>query len=111
MQAAKKLLKMGADPNRVAPSTLATPLHDAVMGGHHDVMALLYEYGAKQTYCDSHGMTPLHLCCVNNDVAGARFLLQQKDAKAVLSKCDRKGRTPLASCSRRHIKEIISRRN
>lgn len=106
----RKLLKAGANPNRVAACSATTPLHDAVAGGHHDVMKLLLEFRANQTQCDEHGMTPLHLCCVNNDVTGARILLQHKDAKRALAIHDRQGRTPRMACSRKHLQEVVGRK-
>jgi ankyrin repeat protein len=101
------LLKAGANPNRVAACTGSTPLHDAVVGGHHDAMKLLLQFGANQTLCDEHGMSPLHLCCTNNDVVGARMLLQHKDAKSALGLLDRKGRTPRMACSKKYLKDVI----
>ena len=103
-------MKAGADPNRVAVATACTPLHDAVVGGHHDVLRLLLEYRAKQTLCDARGMTPLHVCCVNNDVEGARLLLQHKEARKALQITDRKGRTPRMACSKKHLQDVIERK-
>lgn len=108
-QAARKLLKAGADPNRVAGSTGSTPLHDAVVGGHHDIVKLLLDHHANQTVCDESGMTPLHVCCVNNDVTGARVLLQHKDARKALAVKDKHNRTPRMSCSRSHLRDVIKR--
>lgn len=110
LQAARKLLKAGADPNRVAGATGTTPLHDAVVGGHHAVMQLLLQYHAKQTCVDDKGRTPLHLCCAHNDVAGARVLLQHKDARKALMVTDKQGRTPRKSCIRNHLQSVIERK-
>jgi ankyrin repeat protein len=103
-------LRAGADPNRVAASTGSTPLHDALVGGHHEIIKLLLEFRAKQTQCDDKGMTPLHVCCVNNDVMGARLLLQHKDARKALMIADRRDRTPRMACSRKHLQDVIERK-
>jgi len=105
--AARKLLKAGANPNRVALSTGTTPLHDAVAGGHHDVLKLLLQFNADQTVRDEAGKTPLHVCCVNNDVAGARQLLLHKKAKMALGIVDRKGRSPRMSCTKKYLRDVI----
>lgn len=59
----RALLDAGADPNRYAPvggHSHATPLHQAALGGHLDVVRLLVERGARTDIRDiHHGDTPL----------------------------------------------------
>lgn len=105
--AARKLLKCGADVNRVARATGCTPLHDAAACGHHHVVALLLQHGADQTVADAAGATPLHVCCQMNNVACARVLLADKRAGAAIASKDRAGRTPTACCAKQHLRDII----
>jgi ankyrin repeat protein len=109
LKAARKLLHAGADPDRVAGCTGSSALHDAVVGGHPEVITLLLEHHAKQTVRDDRGMTPLHVCCLNNDVVAARILLAHKGARKVLLLLDKKGRTPRMVCSKGYMQQIIER--
>jgi ankyrin repeat protein len=50
------LLDAGEDPNRLNPEGMhahSTPLHQAVLGGHADVVRLLVERGARLDIRDS----------------------------------------------------------
>ena len=60
---AQLLLDAGADPNRYSPvggHSHATPLHQAALAGHQDLVRLLVERGARRDIKDIHyNATPL----------------------------------------------------
>jgi hypothetical protein len=63
VEAVRALLDAGEDPNRFSPvgtHSQATPLHQAALGGHEEVVRLLVERGAKADIEDIlFGGTPL----------------------------------------------------
>jgi hypothetical protein len=107
-QAVKKFLEYGADPNRICGSTYSTPLHDAVLGGHCEIIKLLLSKGALQVLVDENRWTPLHLACWKNDILSIRSLLvDRKHACEALRMKDRHGQTPNHLCKRRIGKDVI----
>ena len=100
----------GADPNMLCMATSSTPLHDAVSSGNVDIVQILLDHGANQAIGDDRGMTPLHHCCQDNSVAIARILLAHRDAAKALRKKDYKGRTPIALCTKNHLRHVVERK-
>jgi ankyrin repeat protein len=104
----KKFLDYGADPNRICGSTYSTPLHDAVLGGHCEIIKLLLSHGALQVLVDENSWTPLHLACWKNDVLSIRCLIaDRKHACEAVRIKDRHGQTPNHLCQRRIVKDVI----
>jgi len=52
-----------------------TPLHQAAVNGHEDVVRLLLENGAVMETEDSHSHTPLHLAAENGHMVTVKLLL------------------------------------
>ncbi|MDX5347507.1 MAG: ankyrin repeat domain-containing protein [Hymenobacteraceae bacterium] len=56
--AAKKLLKIGADPNVVDSKDKRTPLYYAIWKGNLEMVKVLLEHGAKLDVKDNYGVSP-----------------------------------------------------
>jgi ankyrin repeat protein len=67
VDAARRLLELGADPNVLATASFAevSPLGTAATFGDADIAALLLEYGADPELTADHGGTPLHSAAAN----------------------------------------------
>jgi ankyrin repeat protein len=93
-QAARLLLKAGADPNQASRNALhVTPLHSACAAGHAAVAGLLLQHGADPNAAESNGMTPLHTAAGTGNREIAALLL---DAGADRAHQSHDGRTPAA---------------
>ncbi|XP_023314335.1 ankyrin-1-like [Trichogramma pretiosum] len=57
----KKFLKLGQDPNLVAPKKGDSPLHLALVTGSMKVVKLLLKRGANPNLKNKNGETPLHI--------------------------------------------------
>lgn len=76
-----RLVRAGDDPS--GDTGEPSPLMEATMNGHLDVMAFLVKAGAKLTTRDQNGETALHWAARHAQVAAALWLLEQgADAKA-----------------------------
>ncbi|XP_036897662.1 cyclin-dependent kinase inhibitor 2A isoform X3 [Sturnira hondurensis] len=71
---AKLLLLHGADPNRVDPATLATPVHDAAREGFLDTVVALHLAGARLDVRDAWGRLPVDLAEERGCEDVARYL-------------------------------------
>jgi cytohesin len=69
------LLKHGADPKRLNPTTKSGPLHVAAQKGHAEVIQLLLAAGASPTLPDGEGALPLDLALRSRKLAAADALL------------------------------------
>jgi len=79
MEAARTLLKAGANPNFTDPDG-STPLIVALMNGHWDMAKLLVEAGADVNTWDWWGQTPLYMAVDMNTLpTGARTELPTMD--------------------------------
>ena len=69
VEAARKLLEAGADPNILATASFAqvTPLGTCAFAGANDVARLLLEHGADPTLTADHGFTPLDSAIQNGN--------------------------------------------
>ncbi|XP_028274956.1 relA-associated inhibitor [Parambassis ranga] len=74
-----------------------TGLHNAICGGHYDVVDFLVRIGANVSAPDSHGWTPLHCAASCNDRVLCEFLVRngaavmavtESDAATASQKCD-----------------------
>ena len=72
-----------------------TPLMDASMLGHFDVLRLLLSRGADQGLQSDDGSTALHLAVASGDAAVVKRLCTAAGAAVALARRDAGGRTPL----------------
>ena len=93
-QAARLLLKAGANPNQASRNALhVAPLHSACAAGHAALAGLLLEHGADPNAEESSGMTPLHTGAGIGNREIAALLL---NAGADRARQSRNGSTPAA---------------
>ncbi|XP_051900072.1 relA-associated inhibitor [Pristis pectinata] len=74
-----------------------TALHNAVCGGHYDVVEFLVNFGVNVNVSDSHGWTPLHCAASCNDLPICTLLVEERsrhllddahDGATAAEKCD-----------------------
>ncbi|XP_062916405.1 relA-associated inhibitor isoform X1 [Mobula hypostoma] len=74
-----------------------TALHNAVCGGHYNVVEFLVNFGVNVNVSDSHGWTPLHCAASCNDLSictllvrkgAAIFSMTLNDGATAADKCD-----------------------
>ncbi|XP_043536773.1 relA-associated inhibitor isoform X1 [Chiloscyllium plagiosum] len=75
-----------------------TGLHNAVCGGHYDIVEFLVNFGVNINAADGYGWTPLHCAASCNDLAICTFLVKKgaaifsttlSDGETAAEKCDR----------------------
>lgn len=84
-----------------------TPLHEAIIGGHAEVVAFLIEKGANVLLRDNTDSLPIHIACANNHVSIVRMLLNSKYAKKSLLAKDGKGKTARQLCASKFLRTIV----
>jgi ankyrin repeat protein len=87
------LLGAGADSHATDLKQQETPLFFAAQGGHVPTMRALVEAGANVNATNVSGFTPLHRAAINDQTAGAQYLIQA--GADVHSKGGADGYTPL----------------
>jgi ankyrin repeat protein len=106
---AEMLLRAGA-PLDAADAESRTPVHQAVAGGHDDVVHLLLSKGASVQSADRDGRTPLHLAAAAGRALTVEKLLEH-GANPNLR--DGEGRSPLAwaeLAGHKHVAAALRRR-
>lgn len=73
-----------------------TALHNAICGGHSQVVEFLVRIGANVSAPDSHGWTPLHCAASCNDRKMCEFLV--RNGAAVMAVTDSDGATASQKC-------------
>uniref|UniRef100_A0A667XBK8 Protein phosphatase 1, regulatory subunit 13 like n=2 Tax=Myripristis murdjan TaxID=586833 RepID=A0A667XBK8_9TELE len=73
-----------------------TALHNAICGGHYNVVDFLVRIGANVSAPDSHGWTPLHCAASCNDRALCEFLV--RNGAAVMAVTESDGATASQKC-------------
>jgi ankyrin repeat protein len=104
---AARLIAAGADVNATAPSDEGTPLHRAVSVGHHEVVKLLLEKGAKPNVTalyGQHGVTPLMLAASQKDAELVELLLKHKADPNLV---DARGNTALLNAVHGKSPEVV----
>ena len=85
-----QLLSSGVDPNCL--KYCFTPLINASISGHDDVVKLLLDAGAEPNMTDTMATTPLHEAAGNGHIIVVKILLDARDDP---NTTDENGRTPL----------------
>lgn len=73
-----------------------TALHNAICGGHYNVVDFLVRIGANVSAPDSHGWTPLHCAASCNDRPLCEFLVRNGAAVVAMTESD--GATASQKC-------------
>lgn len=73
-----------------------TALHNAICGGHYNVVDFLVRIGANVSAPDSHGWTPLHCSASCNDRPLCEFLV--RNGAAVMAMTESDGATASQKC-------------
>ncbi|XP_061637880.1 relA-associated inhibitor [Phyllopteryx taeniolatus] len=73
-----------------------TALHNAICGGHYNVVDFLVQIGANVSAPDSHGWTPLHCAASCNDRPLCEFLV--RNGAAVMAMTESDGATAAQKC-------------
>ena len=81
-----------------------TPLHEAAMGGHRDIVQLLLEKNAEIETTDSFEQTPLHLAATGGHRDIVQLLLE-KNAK--IETRHNFGETPLHAAARPGYRDVV----
>jgi len=97
-QAVKSLLLNGADPSLRSNGNKFSALHEAVAGGHADIVKLLIEHEVNQLLLDEGGNTALHLACKMNNITIAGLLMKGYPGKKALQTSNKKGLKPIDLC-------------
>uniref|UniRef100_A0A8D3BET7 Protein phosphatase 1, regulatory subunit 13 like n=1 Tax=Scophthalmus maximus TaxID=52904 RepID=A0A8D3BET7_SCOMX len=96
LETVKRAVQEMNDPSQPNDEGI-TALHNAICGGHYNVVDLLVRIGANVSAPDSHGWTPLHCAASCNDRPLCEFLVRngaavmamtESDAAIASQKCD-----------------------
>ena len=103
VQAIKKLIENGANPNTSDPTGL-TPLMAASHSGKVEILDVLLNAGVSIDTKDSSGYTALMFSCNAGQLSCARFLIEKG---ANVNEVDNDGSTPIMFCSQHGYNEIV----
>lgn len=96
LETVQKAVQEMSDPSQPNDEGI-TALHNAICGGHYNVVDFLVRIGANVSAPDSHGWTPLHCAASCNDRTLCEFLVRngaavmamtQSDGATASQKCD-----------------------
>uniref|UniRef100_A0A1A8INQ8 Protein phosphatase 1, regulatory (Inhibitor) subunit 13 like n=2 Tax=Nothobranchius kuhntae TaxID=321403 RepID=A0A1A8INQ8_NOTKU len=95
LETVKKAVQEMTDPSQSNDEGI-TGLHNAICGGHYEVVDFLVRAGANVSAPDSHGWTPLHCAASCNDRILCEFLV--RNGAAIMAKTESDGATPFQKC-------------
>ncbi len=101
------LLNKGVDPNQKGGSEGGTCLHEAVNGGHLELITLLLSNGADQLIHDNYKRTPLHLACIKGDITMIKVLCRGPHSKKASLAVDNNGKKPHEICKSNYAKVVL----
>ncbi|XP_061575883.1 relA-associated inhibitor isoform X2 [Cololabis saira] len=91
----QKAVQEMTDPSQANDEGI-TGLHNAICGGHYNVVDFLVRIGANVSAPDSHGWTPLHCAASCNDRVLCEFLVRNGAAVVAMTESD--GATAAQKC-------------
>uniref|UniRef100_A0A1A7W611 Protein phosphatase 1, regulatory (Inhibitor) subunit 13 like n=4 Tax=Nothobranchiidae TaxID=405002 RepID=A0A1A7W611_9TELE len=95
LETVKKAVQEMTDPSQPNDEGI-TGLHNAICGGHYNLVDFLVRAGANVSAPDSHGWTPLHCAASCNDRVLCEFLV--RNGAAIMAKTESDGATPFQKC-------------
>lgn len=98
----------GANLNhRCKESRYNTALHEAVIGGHREIVQYLLTNEANQLLKDETGCIPLHHACMLGDIIIARLLIRGKGGKKAMLAQNNQDLMPIDVCANNFVKSGI----
>lgn len=108
MEAIQQLVGNGANVNhRCRENKRFTPLHQAVVADHPEVVEFLLQHGASQIHKDDYGMVPLHYACRLGHITIVRMLMNHHEGKRALQQMDRDDHKPVEICANMFLKSCV----
>ena len=101
------MLQYGADTNLRSKGNKYSALHEAVAGGHIEVVSVLINHGANQLLVDDTGCTPLHLACMLDSIIIAGLLMKGFPGKKALQTPNKKGLKPIDVCKSQFLSSKV----
>uniref|UniRef100_A0A3Q3J9E9 SH3 domain-containing protein n=1 Tax=Monopterus albus TaxID=43700 RepID=A0A3Q3J9E9_MONAL len=95
LETVQRALQEMSDPSQPNDEGI-TALHNAICGGHYNVVDFLVRAGANVSAPDSHGWTPLHCAASCNDRPLCEFLV--RNGAAVMAVTESDGATAQKKC-------------
>ncbi|TNN66603.1 RelA-associated inhibitor [Liparis tanakae] len=95
LETVQKAVQEMNDPSQANDEGI-TALHNAICGGHHNVVDFLVRIGANVSAPDSHGWTPLHCSASCNDRQLCEFLV--RNGAAIMAMTESDGATASQKC-------------
>ncbi|XP_056905942.1 relA-associated inhibitor isoform X1 [Takifugu flavidus] len=95
LETVQKAVQEMTDPSQPNDEGI-TALHNAICGGHYNVVDFLVRIGANVSAPDSHGWTPLHCAASCNDRLLCEFLVRNGGAVMAMTESD--GATASQKC-------------
>uniref|UniRef100_A0A8C7Y989 Protein phosphatase 1, regulatory subunit 13 like n=1 Tax=Oryzias sinensis TaxID=183150 RepID=A0A8C7Y989_9TELE len=95
LETVQKAVQEMTDPSQPNDEGI-TGLHNAICGGHYNVVDFLVRIGANVSAPDSHGWTPLHCAASCNDLHLCEFLV--RNGAAVMAVTERDNATAAQKC-------------
>lgn len=107
-EAVQTLVSTGANINhRCKGDKYLTPLHEAVIGGHVNIVRYLLSQGASQVVTDEVGRCPLHYSCQLGHVTISRLLMESPGGRRALLLEDRFSSKPIDMCATNFLKSQV----
>lgn len=107
-EAVQTLVSTGANINhRCKGDKYLTPLHEAVIGGHVNIVRYLLSQGASQVVTDEVGRCPLHYSCQLGHVTISRLLMESPGGRRALLLEDRFSSKPIEMCATNFLKSQV----
>lgn len=88
LETVQRAMQEMSDPSQPNDEGI-TALHNAICGGHYNVVDFLVRIGANVSAPDSHGWTPLHCAASCNDRKLCEFLVRNGAAVMAVTESDR----------------------